>query len=512
MNDFLDAFKSALDDKDYLYVEPMNKSGEWAEIFYVYSREDKEIRIAKVYKEPLGRINEDIYKSDAKKLMKIKHENVVNIIDKGVIEFDDKKYFFLILEHVRGKNFEEIDSRLFLEKPYNERLKYFVQALDGINEFRKNFDLHRDLHPGNIMLSDEDINKVRKIKIIDPGSSRYYYKPEDEDIDLYLIKGGLINLFLRPEEIKKINECIILENLEFPEFRETIKKLWMEEERKITFEHPLSDINNVNIDLFIEQLDEGRKNIFAEISSLDSKRKHLVFSFATVPIKLDPNSFDFNDTTTVKVIKNIRNDLLFKNPYDGMYDFDEFLRDFTFQGDWYQADYLRNSDMLFNFGRIKIHKNGVISITIAINAYPVEALRGEYFLLRKDEKLLNSLLISTDLLAYLIIMWLKLIRTIYSNLNFHGILKLILDIYSGWDLSLVGKKRVLLGNNINPKSEIDVKISYLKENDELLKVIQSIIKELLRYFNIDIDKFEQGYSLFKEIIERYFSSVFKNNE
>ena len=510
IKEFLDAFKSALEDKDYIYLEPMNKSGGWAEVFYVYSSEDKEVMVAKVYKEEMGQNNEEIYKSDAKKLFKIEHENVVKIIDKGVIEFDDKKYFFLILEHIKGKNFEEIDSRLFFEMPYYERLNYFTQALDGINEFRENFDLHRDLHPGNIMLSDEIKNNVRKIKIIDPGSSRYYYEPEDEDIDLYSVKEGLLNLFLRSEEIKKINESIILEDLEFPEFRETIKNLCNEEEAKVKFEQDNSELDNDDIKLLINQLFEEKENIYEEISSIDSNRKHLTFSFAVVPIKLNPENFDFNDEETIKTIKNLYENLMFKNPYGGMYDFDKFLRDFTFQGNRYQADYLQNSDMLFNFGRTKIHKNGVISISIAVDAHTVEAFRRSYLFIEQNEKLLNSLCIITDLLAYLIIMWLKLIVTIYSKLDFHGILKLILDIYSGWDLSLAGKNRVLLGNNINPKSEIDVKISELKNNDEILGVLQSIIKELLRYFNIDIDKFEQGYNLFEEIIERYFNVVFKN--
>ena len=95
--DFIDAFESALVDKDYKYLEPMNKSGGWAEVFYVYSREDKEVRVAKVYKEPLGRITENIYKSDTKKLLDITHENVVKIIDNGIIEDEDNKYFFQIL-------------------------------------------------------------------------------------------------------------------------------------------------------------------------------------------------------------------------------------------------------------------------------------------------------------------------------------------------------------------------------------------------------------------------------
>ncbi|MFW9880141.1 MAG: hypothetical protein ACFFG0_44265, partial [Candidatus Thorarchaeota archaeon] len=62
------------------------------------------------------------------------------------------------------------------------------------------------------------------------------------------------------------------------------------------------------------------------------------------------------------------------------------------------------------------------------------------------------------------------------------------------------------------KSEIDIKISDLKDNNELLRILKAIIKELLRYFNIDIDKFDQGYNLFEETIERYFNVVFKNNE
>ena len=113
-DDFLDAFKLALKDKDYIYLEPMNKNGEWAEIFYVYSQEEKEVRVAKVYIESLEPTNVEIYNSDAKKLMKINHENVVKIIDRGIIQYKDKKYFFLILEYVRGINFKEIECHLVL--------------------------------------------------------------------------------------------------------------------------------------------------------------------------------------------------------------------------------------------------------------------------------------------------------------------------------------------------------------------------------------------------------------
>lgn len=270
-------------------------------------------------------------------------------------------------------------------------------------------------------------------------------------------------------------------------------------------------IDNDQVELMVEQFNEERDNIDEEISLLDSARKHIIFSFAVIPMKLNPDGFNFNDADTITIIKNLRSDVMYRNPYGGMYPFDDFIKEFTFQGDWYQADYLSNSDMIFNFSRVKIHKSGLIFITIAMDAFPVEVLRGKFFLFRRDEKFLNSLSINTNILAYLIMMWLKLTRTIFSKLEYHGIVKLILNIYSGGDLSLAGDKQILLGNSINPKSNIDVKISELKDNDELLKIIQLILKELLRYFNIDIDKFQEGYSHFAEIIERYFNPVFGDN-
>jgi len=501
--DFIDAFRLALKNKGYIYLEPMNKGGDWAEIFYIYSKDDKDVRVAKVYKETLGRITEATYKSDTKKLMKIEHDNVVKIIDKGILEYNDKQFFFLILEHIRGKNFEEIDSRLFFELPYDERLKYLEQALDGINEFRANFDLHRDLHPGNIMITDENEKFIRKIKIIDPGSSRYFYEPDKEDIDLYSIRKGIFSLFLKQKEIKELEKNNELKSLKFPELRELIKKKILEQSS--------SDIDVINLDNFLNELFEERDEIDEEIGSIDPNRKHLIFFFASVPDNLKPNNFDFNDESSIKFIKNIHHDLRYTSPYGGMTDYGDILRDFTYQGDFYQADYLRNTDLIFNFARTKVYKNGVITITVAINASTIEDIKRSVRFLGIDDKILKTVWISNDLLSYLIVMWLKLTSTFYSELNFQGLLKLILSIYSGWDLSIVSSSnhRILAGNNINPHSEIDINIKNLRDKAKIFIILKSIFKEILRYFRVDIDEFEKGYGLFKDIVEGYFNTVFK---
>ena len=74
------------------------------------------------------------------------------------------------MEYIKGKSLEEIESKIFFEKTYNERITLFIQTLEAIDLIRKKYDSHNDLHQGNIMLTEENI-----IKLIDPGSSTFSY-------------------------------------------------------------------------------------------------------------------------------------------------------------------------------------------------------------------------------------------------------------------------------------------------------------------------------------------------
>ncbi|GAH63930.1 unnamed protein product, partial [marine sediment metagenome] len=111
--------------------------------------------------------------------------------------------------------------------------------------------------------------------------------------------------------------------------------------------------------------------------------------------------------------------------------------------------------------------------------------------------------------AYLLMMYLKLTKSIYSKLDCVGILKSLVSIYSGWDLALVTDNRILSGTNLNPRSELNIKISDLQDNEKTLNYLKLILRDLLRVFTIDIDRFDEGYELFDDIINKYFKSVFK---
>ena len=235
--EFIDAFNSILNSFNYKYLKPLCKNSKWADIYLILSQNENENRVAKVYNKGLNGINKKIFESDVNKLMKINQENVVKVFNTGFFEFKGLYYFFIIMEYIKGKDFKELNPQIFFEESYIKRLRYFEQALDGINEFRKFFETHNDLFARNIMITDPDKNDERKIVIIDPGYSKFSYDPEDEDSDLYSIKEELVYLFLKQGEIAKITENISLRDLEFPEFRTMIKDLIREVEIGLSCEN-----------------------------------------------------------------------------------------------------------------------------------------------------------------------------------------------------------------------------------------------------------------------------------
>lgn len=213
---FIDALKEELKRKMHTFITPMKRGGGWADIYFIFSESEKELRVVKVYREYLGVTNRNLILRDAEKLSKISHKNIVKAYDKGFFEFKSHEYFYIIEEYIDGKNFDEIDQKIFFERDYRERLTLFLQLLDGVSAYRKEFETHNDLFPRNIMISKN------KITIIDPGSSKYRYDPEHEDTDLYAIKEGLINCFFKAEELEFLNSKSVIRELNFRELRQLV--------------------------------------------------------------------------------------------------------------------------------------------------------------------------------------------------------------------------------------------------------------------------------------------------
>lgn len=212
-NNFIESLKKEMEKRFYTFIEPMKKEGSWGVLFKFYSKTDDKPRVIKVYKEPINESNQKIYESDALKLKKFQHENIVKSHGTGIVDYEEKKYFFIILDYIEGKALDEINPDLFKDTPFSKRIETLAQALETIGSFREKFEMHNDLHLGNLMYSDN------RIIIIDFGVSIFAYKPPSGDYDLYEIKNELIDFFLKKEEIQEIFKDKDLKSIKFGELK-----------------------------------------------------------------------------------------------------------------------------------------------------------------------------------------------------------------------------------------------------------------------------------------------------
>lgn len=117
------------------------------------------------------------------------HPNIVTIYDANEID----NLCFIVMEYIQGKTLEEIctpDRLLPLEKVVQIGIK-ICHALDYAHQRQI---IHRDIKPGNIMISDEG-----EVKITDFGIA---YMPSVEEIREDDIVGT--PYYLSPEQIKGI--------------------------------------------------------------------------------------------------------------------------------------------------------------------------------------------------------------------------------------------------------------------------------------------------------------------
>ncbi len=117
----------------------------------------------------------DMFKEEAKIAVNLNHSNVVSIFDFGI----EKKQFFLVMEHVEGKNLRQIINELkrvsvsftieqvaYMIKEVAAGLDHAHRCIDGSTGRPLNIT-HRDMSPQNIMLSFDG-----EVKIIDFGIAK----------------------------------------------------------------------------------------------------------------------------------------------------------------------------------------------------------------------------------------------------------------------------------------------------------------------------------------------------
>ena len=106
------------------------------------------------------------FRSERQILANLKHENIAMLLDGGAVE-DGRP--FLVMEHVEGRPLDEYcDARKLSTR---ERLELFRKVCSAVHLAHQNLVVHRDLKPGNILVTADGVPKLLDFgiaKIVDP--------------------------------------------------------------------------------------------------------------------------------------------------------------------------------------------------------------------------------------------------------------------------------------------------------------------------------------------------------
>jgi serine/threonine-protein kinase len=100
---------------------------------------------------------------EARLLAALNHPNIVSILTAG----KEEDHFFIVMEYVAG---ETLEQRIAREGPLDLplALDFTCQMCNGVDHAHKSNILHRDLRPGNMLISEGGV-----LKVSDFGTSRF---------------------------------------------------------------------------------------------------------------------------------------------------------------------------------------------------------------------------------------------------------------------------------------------------------------------------------------------------
>ena len=151
----------------------------------------KVIRLGMGTREILARFD-----AEMNALAKMNHPSICRVIDSGITA-ESQPYF--AMEFIEGQT---LDSWLKNKQPdFESRLNIFEQLCLGISHAHERGVIHRDLKPGNVMITDSDDGPA--VKVIDFGLAKALHDPLT---DRTLVTGKRYTLgtwnYMSPEQAK----------------------------------------------------------------------------------------------------------------------------------------------------------------------------------------------------------------------------------------------------------------------------------------------------------------------
>lgn len=167
--------------KNFEEIEVIDE-GAFGTVLKYRNKETGELVAIKKMKQRFASFNECLALKEVKSLRKIKHENVLRLLQ----IFRENDHLYLVFELLNGSLLKSIQER---QDPFAESQvrNIIFQMLEGLQVVHKNGFFHRDIKPENIMWRDEtlkigDFGLAKEIRSRPPYTeyvgSRWYRAPE----------------------------------------------------------------------------------------------------------------------------------------------------------------------------------------------------------------------------------------------------------------------------------------------------------------------------------------------
>src|SRR5476649_2234997 len=107
----------------------------------------------------------------------LQHPNIVTIFDYGI----DAQGAYVVMELIEGESLEDVLVRGPLQ--FEDFLRFAQQSLHAIVAAHALGLIHRDLKPGNFMITRTSSDALFQVKILDFGLAKYLDAPQPQSID-----------------------------------------------------------------------------------------------------------------------------------------------------------------------------------------------------------------------------------------------------------------------------------------------------------------------------------------
>lgn len=113
---------------------------------------------------------------EAQAVASLDHPNIVRAYDVDSVVDKETEIHFLVMEYVEGRDLQNIVTE---EGPLDcvRAVNYIRQAADGLSHAHQAGMAHRDIKPGNLLVTADDT-----VKILDMGLARFFDDPETESL------------------------------------------------------------------------------------------------------------------------------------------------------------------------------------------------------------------------------------------------------------------------------------------------------------------------------------------